>query len=384
MKKYSVNILKPDMTFSDAVYIDETNMLVPADVQIRQNDIEKLKAWGIDSVQSNGSPNIDIENNETGNTLTDNLIPSFSEFPENKKAYNNYMLFIEKMNNVFLKITRGESIDYQVTNVIGTQLLQVLKSEPGKFIGFILGGDVKGFEMAKSSVNTAILSALCATELRLPNHRILNITIGALLHDIGMLRLPKEITEKRGGLSDHERKIIHTHPLLSQRMALKEFSYHDDVGNIVLHHHERWNGEGYLYRLAGEKIDFGARIVSIADAFEAMISPKSYRNPIVGYQAIKNLLSDNSRRFDPDILKVFVMTMGVYPIGSIIMLNSGAIARVAYIRAAAPMRPKIQVLTDENTKLLKKEDTISIDLLEAKNLYIKKPLDAQELSQIIT
>ena len=387
MKKFPINVLKPGIIFSEPVYIDETNLLVPAGVLIRQKDLDKLKAWGITTVQSNGSPQIDEA--ESSDKFADNkkldmgaAIPFFSDFPENKSAYNNYMILIERMNNVFLKMTKGDIIDYQVTNVIATQLLQVFRSEPGRFIGFILGGDVKGFEMAKSSVNTAILSTLCATELKLPNHRILNIIIGALLHDIGMLRLPKEITEKNGGLSDQERRLIHSHPILSQRMVIKEFSYHDDVGNIVLNHHERWDGEGYPFRLSGEKIDLGARIVTIADAFEAMISQKSYRNSIVGNQAIKNLLSDNSRRFDSDILKVFVMTMGMYPIGSIILLNNGAVARISDVRALAPLRPKIQVLIDENKKTIKIEDVISLDLLEEKNLYIKKALDGAELLQL--
>jgi HD-GYP domain-containing protein (c-di-GMP phosphodiesterase class II) len=128
--------------------------------------------------------------------------------------------------------------------MISTQLLQAIRSQPEEFVGFILGGNVKGYEMAKSSVNTAILSGLVAHELKYPNHKTLSIIIGALLHDAGMLRLPKEITEKRGELSDPERKLMHTHPLLAYKIITKEFKYNEEVGTVVLQHHERWDGNG--------------------------------------------------------------------------------------------------------------------------------------------
>ncbi|MCL2127937.1 MAG: HD domain-containing protein, partial [Treponema sp.] len=207
----------------------------------------------------------------------------------------------------------------------------------------------------------------------------LYIIIGSLLHDAGMLRLPKEIMEKRGGLTETERQRMRSHPLFSQRMVTKEMNYPEEVGEIVLQHHERWDGEGYPYHFPGEKIDIGARIVSIADAFEAMVSPKPYRNSIVGYQAMKNLLADNSRRFDPDILKAFILTMGIYPIGSIVLLNNGVIARVSEARANAPLRPRIQIIIDEYKKIYKNEEGIIIDLLIEKNLYITKAMETSEL-----
>jgi hypothetical protein len=125
----------------------------------------------------------------------------------------------------------------------------------------------------------------------------------------------------------------------------------------------------------------GARIVSVADAFEAMVSQKPYRNSMMGYQAMKNLLSDNSRRFDPDVLKAFIQTMGIYPIGSIILLNNGALARVVEIHGSAPLRPKIRVLIDEFGKVFKQEDGDLIDLLTEKSLFIARAVDPKEVAK---
>jgi HD-GYP domain-containing protein (c-di-GMP phosphodiesterase class II) len=284
------------------------------------------------------------------------------------------------MNNVLQGISSASAItgNDQINAEISVPLLQAMRNQKKELICFILGGEVQGFELAKSSVNTAILSALTAWEIKLPHHRILNIINGALLHDVGMLRLPKEIIEKRGGLSEAERQRIRSHPLLSHRIVVKELNFLEDVGAIVLQHHERWDGNGYPYRMAGDRIDIGARIVSISDSFEAMVSPKPYRNSITGNQAVKNLLSDNSRHFDPTILKAFIMIMGIYPIGSIVGLNNGAVARVSEVLAIAPLRPKIQIIVDEYKRVYRSEEGKFIDLLTEKGLYITKAIDVKE------
>jgi len=84
-----------------------------------------------------------------------------------------------------------------------------------------------------------------------------------------------------------------------------------------------------------------------------MVSQKAYRNSLTGYQAMKNLLADNSRCFDPGVLKTFILIMGIHPIGSIVLLNNGTTARVMETRSDAPLRPKVQVLIDEYKNIFK-------------------------------
>jgi HD-GYP domain-containing protein (c-di-GMP phosphodiesterase class II) len=230
--------------------------------------------------------------------------------------------------------------------------------------------------MAKSSINSAILSAMIAQELLLPPHKVMQIITGALLHDIGMLRLPKEILSKQGGLSQDEAQVIHTHPLYAYRLILKELNYPDSIGFVVLQHHERWDGQGYPSGIAGENIDIGARILSVADAFEAMVSKKPYRNSMVGYEAMKNLLSDNHSRFDPAVLNAFVRIMGIHPVGSIVLLNNGSIGKVTEVRSEAPLRPKILVLQDNEGEYQKNGKIL--DLLIEKTLFITRPLNQKE------
>ena len=408
MKKIPVNTLKPDQIFSEPVYIEGNNLLVPAGVPIRKKDIERLVSWGIDTVQSNGNvvtaaktkkdDQVPVENAEAPEpadrggktpeegrkTAAGKAVPSMlslTEVQENKGAYRSYLDLVERLDAVFSNIAAGVSVEVRSIDNIASRLIQAVRDERDSIIGYILGGEVAGHDMAKSSINAAILSALIAQELRLPNHKVMQIITGALLHDVGMLRLPKDILDKRGSLSDAEFQRMQQHPLYTYKIVSKEFLYPEEVGLIALQHHERWDGEGYPRRISGSAIDLGARIVSVADAFEAMVSQKSYRNSMMGYQAIKNLLSDNSRRFDPDVLKAFIQTMGIYPIGSIILLNNGALARVIEVHGEAPLRPRIRILIDEFGKAFKQDEGDLIDLLTEKSLFIAKALDPKELAR---
>ena len=399
MNLISVDTLKPGMIFTEPVYIEGENILVPAGVKLKKKDIDRLKSWDISTVATNGKLE-EADTKSTDKKSADSKKPaepagsepaakqvkktkanaiSLAEVQENNEVYRSYKDFIERLNEIFDDIGMGLSIESRSIDSISNRLIQTVRENRNSVIGFILGGEVSGFELAKSSINAAILSALIAIELKLPNHKVMKIVSGALLHDIGMLRLPKELVSKRGGLSEAEMLRMQAHPIYAHRIVTKELLYPEEVGFVVVQHHERWDGEGYPRKLMGDAIDIGARIVSVADAFEAMVSQKPYRNSMVGYQAMKNLLSDNSRRFDPDVLKAFIQTMGIYPIGSIIVLNNSALARVVEVQGTAPLRPKIRILIDEKGNTLKQDEGEIIDLLKDKHLFIAKAVDPKDL-----
>jgi HD-GYP domain-containing protein (c-di-GMP phosphodiesterase class II) len=409
MKKIEVKALHPGMVFSAPVYIEGNNLLVPAGIAIRKKDIDHLINWGYATVSTEGdqvkatdvaaaATSVTEEKKETAaptaaaaetdpgvsggpkKKASGNVL-SLVDVQENKGAYRSYVDLIERLDAVFSNIGSGISVEPRTVDNLTGRLLQAVREERDHIIGFILGGEVSGQVLAKSSVNTAILAALIAMELKFTHHKVMQVVTGALLHDVGMLRLPKEITDKTGGLSDAEVQRMQAHPLYTYKIITKELLYPEDVGLVALQHHERWDGEGYPRRISGSDIDMGARIVSVADAFEAMVSEKPYRNSMMGYQAMKNLLSDNSRRFDPDVLKAFIKTMGIYPIGSIILLNNGAIARVTEVQGDAPLRPKIRVLIDEFGKMYKQDEGDLIDLLTEKSLFIARALDPKEISK---
>ncbi len=395
MKKIAIDSLREGQSFSGPVYIEGKNLLVPAGIAIRQKDIDRLKGWGISDVYSDGEVVAAAAVGSAAKKAAgkaagiepqlprgSSKILSLSAVQENKSVYRAYMDLIDRLNTVFEQIAGGLSVETRSIDAIASRLLQAVRESRDQIIGFILGGEVSGHELAKSSVNVAILSTLIAIEMKLPNHKVLHLVTGALLHDVGMLKLPKEIIDKQGGLSDNEAQRMKAHPLYAYKIICKELLYSEDVGMVALQHHERWDGDGYPRRIAGAEIELSARIVTVADAFEAMVSEKSYRNSMVGYQAMKNLLSDNSRRFDPDVLKAFIRTMGIYPIGSIVLLNNGAVSRVVEVHGEAPLRPRIRILIDEFGKAYEQDEGETVDLLSEKGLFIARAIDPKDFSGV--
>jgi hypothetical protein len=394
VRKLPVTALRPGQIFTEPVYIQDNNLFVPAGIPVKKKDIDRLIKWGIDTVLTDGvavsdapsgtKDTLDSKSTPKGTEAKQNTSISLISLPsvmDNAPSYRTYTDLINKLGALFQNITDGLSVESRSIDGIAGRLLQAVREHRDQIVGYILGGEVANYPLAKSSVNTAILSTLIAMELRMPNHKILQVTTGALLHDIGMLKLPKDIVEKKGGLSETELSRIQAHPLYAYKMICKELLYPEEVGVIALQHHERWDGEGYPRRLAGEAIDLGARIVSVADAFEAMVCEKPYRNSMIGYQAMKNLLSDNARRFDPEVLKAFIKTMGIYPIGSIVLLNTGAIARVIEGHSDAPLRPKIRILVDEFGNAFNNDDGEIINLLQEKSMFIARAIDPKELTR---
>lgn len=399
MKRVSVDHLRIGQVFTEAVYIEGNSVLVPAGLPIRKKDIDHLKSWGIESVSTNGelvpgsdpaSGGLSVSIGARGGAVGSSA-PSSAKNPasriltlpavqENKTVYRTYLELIERLDAVFSQIEAGLSVEPRSIDAIVGRLLSAVRENRDQIIGFILGGEVAGRPLAKSSVNAAILSTLIAAEMKLPLQKVLHIATGALIHDVGMLKLPRELVGKKGQLTDAEVQRMKAHPLYSFKVICKEFLYPEDVGIVALQHHERWDGDGYPRRTAGDDIDLGARIASVADAFEAMVSEKPYRDSMIGYAAMKSLLSDNSRRFDPEVLKAFIRTMGIYPIGSIVLLNNGSIARVVEVHGEAPLRPRIKILIDDFGVAHSQDEGETADLLTEKSLFIARALDPKEFA----
>jgi HD-GYP domain-containing protein (c-di-GMP phosphodiesterase class II) len=300
--------------------------------------------------------------------------------PEQQEILRLYNSLHDKLAMVFARIARKEFVEIEIVDGIIDTLITLVKERLNETVQFILYGTKGESSIEANSLDVAVLSNVVGRSLNLPQHKLIQLTTGALLHDVGMLRLPESITNKNGSLSQNEMQTMRTHTLLTYKIVAKELNYPDTIGMVGLQHHERWDGEGYPKGLSGKAITLFARIVSVIDAFEAMISHRPYRDPMIGYSAMRALLSDNGRRFDPEILKLFIKSMGIYPIGSIVLLNNSCIGRVIQIHSESPLRPKVKIMIDENGMEFSKDEGDVVDLAEEKKLFIAKAVNPKELA----
>ncbi|MBI3893617.1 MAG: GAF domain-containing protein [Candidatus Wallbacteria bacterium] len=148
-------------------------------------------------------------------------------------------------------------------------------------------------------------SVRIAQKLDLPSKRVEMIRHGALLHDIGKIGIRDSILLKPGALTEEEIAIIRKHPLLGANM-IQSIEFLKDVTEIIRHHHERLDGKGFPYGLAGDKIPLGARIVCVADAFDAMVTTRPYRKGMSYQHGIAELARNKGSQFDPGVVDAFV------------------------------------------------------------------------------
>jgi diguanylate cyclase (GGDEF)-like protein len=162
----------------------------------------------------------------------------------------------------------------------------------------------------------ASLATGIALELGLPVEEIERIRVASLLHDLGKLAVPSEILDKPTALSDGEWQAIGEHPRIGQ-VILEQASSLREAIPVVLHHHERFNGGGYPHGLRGAEIPLGARIVSVADAYHAMVHDRPYKTALTHDEALEELRHNAGTQFDPDVVNVFcaVYAAGVPPDG---------------------------------------------------------------------
>ena len=373
MQKIKTKSLKEGMRFDKPVYIDGENILVPPGIPLKAKDIERLIKWEIDEVQTDGqlikdksAPMGGIRKNE-----------SIREISREKEYVRVYLSSIESMAEIFEDIKEKNDVFHSRIDNVLNELINTIKEYKNEMIQLTIFGGMTDNKFARSAVNCTILSTVIGMTLKIISHRLIQIATGALLHDVGMLRVPQEILDKKEQLSPAEINQIRTHPIHSYRIITQQLKYPEAIASIALQHHERWDGNGYPRKLRGNDILLSSRIVSVADAYEAMVSERPYRNSMIGYNAMKSILSDNGRRFDPSIIKAFLNSMGIFPIGSIVQLNDSSIGRVIETHSTAPLRPKLELIIDEYGD--KYVETQTLDLLDKKNLFVVRAIDLKEL-----
>ena len=363
---------------------------------VAESELEKIKSWQITELLTEGeliggpgvrsgasggggSPSMNAGNTAaaevSGGGLQSeiaarNLAPGNNPFSSSDTSYiyTQLISIIQELNAVFSLIEQKSFVDGRLLNILSLKLANAIKSDEWGSVSFVLDGNIQGFPVAKNGVRTAILSVLILRELSTIDGIDLDLLLAGLLHDVGKLRLPKSLTEKKGGLSEIELALMQSHVVYGYQIVRQELRCTERVGIAVLQHHERVDGLGYTQSLASTQIDLCAKIISVADAFDAMVSKKPYRNSMTGYEAMKNLMSDNSHRFDPEILKAFIKIMGIYPVGQEVLLNDGAVAKVLESRQGSPLRPLVAILKSGSGSTFSEGQ--NLDLLNQPNLYI--------------
>ncbi|MDH3948406.1 MAG: HD-GYP domain-containing protein [Gammaproteobacteria bacterium] len=197
-------------------------------------------------------------------------------------------------------------------------------------------------------MNVCILAITFGRTLGLDRQRLDLLGLGALLHDIGKMQVPLEILNKPGRLTDEEFDLVKSHSMNGYNLLRQKEDMPAEVLEIVRSHHERINGRGYPQGLSGDLIDQLTQITSIVDVYDAITSDRCYHDGISPHEALKNMFDWAGENFDAELVEQFIKCLGIYPIGSMVELNSGHIGIVVSASEKARLRPIILVVINRS------------------------------------
>lgn len=291
------------------------------------------------------------------------------ENPTQIVSHETGVLLSNELKKQFEVVRNKISIGPELLDDVSNILLEDVPTTPAAYD--ILDIRVNDAVTYEHSISVAILAALVCKKLSLPHRLSSEITIGALLHDVGKMIIPRTIVNKQSKLTDEEYDIMKTHPTLGYQM-IKDY---EDISStsklIVLNHHEREDGSGYPSG-NGSNLHIGAKIVGACDILEALITERPYRRAIPLEQA---LLILRSERISDEVRIAIEQLLEFYPIDSIVLLSTGEVAIVESTHSKDIKRPVVKTIYD-----LKANGYVSekINLMTTPNVSITKKLDVND------
>lgn len=359
MQRVPIKELRPGMLAAKNIYNAEKNLLLAAGQRLTSSHIFRLENQKIGSVY--------IQSNLLGDI----------EVPEILQEEMRISC-IGEVKKTFSRCKAGEASEIDgLQQVVETILDEVITNRKV----MIQLTDIRLYDdyTFAHSVNVCVLSMMLGTALGYPTPKIQEVGMGALLHDIGKTSLSPGLLNKPGKLTAEEMQIIQTHALLGFEILRQQRTLPITVAHVALAHHEKLDGSGYPLQLKDDQIPEYSRIVAIADIYDAITSDRPYRQAFLPQEAYNMMMEMSGSHLDPIMLASFFQLVCIYPVGSMVELDSGEFAVVTGVYVGMPFRPRVRVFTNECGEKI--SHPWELDLTEQMAVSIKRSLHYREFSE---
>ncbi|MDR1886190.1 MAG: HD-GYP domain-containing protein [Synergistaceae bacterium] len=352
------------------VLTDKGAVILPAGVDITMFEasmdklIAKMQAHGIEYVVLHTTQQMserDIEN------IIENVYSDGDTLISKEKARD----VVKGVDMLFSAIKENEISPEMITSVanMGTDLTEDILRNPS--VAFSLGKVREADEYTfVHSFNVAVLAGYLANRMFHGDRDFVQKVItGGLLHDIGKAKIPLEVLNKPGALDQNEFKEMKRHPGFGLSLAMGSGVKDEDILSVIGCHHEKWSGKGYPMGRKGMDIPLAARIAAVADVFDALTAKRVYKSPMSSRNAITIILKDAGMHFDATIARELLVSLGLYPPGSIVTLSDGRTGVVVSGGGKDLIRPVVMIKSKKKGEL---DIPSFIDLRTAGDLRISQ------------
>lgn len=354
MNAHAIKDVKTGSFFSEPVYLDGRFVVAAPEMPFTGELVRALLEWEFREVLSDGVQRSEYtatataegaETAETGQEAVGTALPS-TDGDQVKRAEDFYHRFHEYVEGLFTRFVTKNEIEVKEVAEKVKELCEAVKEDRRFLLRVQDPGNGDRNYLATHTVKSTIIAVVLGSYLKLPNHRLIELGTAALLHEIGMVKLPPQLYMTDRPLSPPERKAILTHPVLSYNI-LRSFNFPLVVCVATLEHHERENGEGYPRKLTSDKISIYAKIISVACSYEALTGNRPYKHAKDGYASMIDLLKNVGKQYDDVIVRALVYSLSIYPIGLYVLLSNGKKGQVVDVNPENPRFPIVQIFGDK-------------------------------------
>jgi HD-GYP domain-containing protein (c-di-GMP phosphodiesterase class II) len=400
MNTYAVATLKENCRFSEEVIIDPIFLLCAPGLPITKEIIEALKEWQFTEVQSEGeSRGGSTQRGDEGEAppAEEEITPaqkglSLQEAVKRAQALKNpavseadrlnivqemYEQYLSYIDTLYTRYATHKELPVKDISETVKTLCEFIASSKK----YVLRIQPKSTPENKNylvnhSMRSTVLAIVMGMQLGMPLTKLVELGVSCLLHEIGMIRLPPQLYLTNKKLTPSEKKQLFIHPVMGYNI-LKDYAFPLAISLGVLEHHEKEDGSGYPRHVEGDKISILAKIISVACSYEAITSPRTYKNEDSSHAAIVELLKNTGKQYDEAIVRALLFSISMYPIGAYVFLSDGKVGLVTDVNPENPKNPIVELVTEKNP-----DGTPKIVVTDEISRRVSRVLTPEEIASI--
>lgn len=363
--------------FASQVLIKDGNMILKVvKAGIKEIYIDTSKGMDVAGGESATQVRREIDMEITKiseNVQQDVSLPMREELHAAKKAHSAAKRIV---TNVMHDVRMGKQVELEAVNGVVEQMVDSIFRNKGALssLSRIKSKDEYTFF---HSVNVCVLMVAFAKGLGMPRTVINRAGVGALLHDVGKMAVPHGILSKNDRLTDEEFAQMKDHVVQSRIILRQTPGITEEAVAVAAQHHERYDGSGYPDRLKGEEISELGRMAAIVDVYDAITSDRCYHKGLSTSEALRKIFEWGKYHFDPKMVELFIKVVGIYPVGTMVRLESGLIGVVKEPGTENLLMPVVTVIFDKKNECYVQPRDIDLAAPDAASHRIAGPESAQ-------
>jgi putative nucleotidyltransferase with HDIG domain len=261
--------------------------------------------------------------------------------------------------SMFQEARMGKAIDAADAMPLVEEIGNSVLRNPGALISLARLKRVDDYTYMHSVAVCALMIAL-ARKLQLNEQDTREAGLAGLLHDVGKMMIPLEVLNKPGKLTDEEFALVKSHPEEGHEMLREGKDITETALDVVLHHHEKIDGKGYPHRLQGEQISLFSKMGAVCDVYDAITSDRPYKSGWNPAEAIRRMAEWSKSHFDELVFQAFVKSVGIYPVGTLVKLQSGRLGVIVEQSDQSLLKPHVKVFFSTKSQTRLKPEIIDL------------------------